>query len=192
MSHPEPAGQSTTRLGFWIYLMTDCMLFATLFATYAVLRNGTNGGPGAHELFSLPFALIETLILLTSSALSGLMLLAMRWQRQRLSLILLASVLALGAAFLGMELYEFASLIKEGNSWQSSAFLSSFFTLVGTHGLHIAAGLLWGSTLLISIRSRGLRPELVHKAGLFTIFWHFLDVVWIFIFTFVYLAGGIQ
>lgn len=181
----------TTRLGFWFYLMTDCMLFASLFATYAVLSGSTAGGPGAKELFSLPYVLLETVILLVSSMLSGIMLLALRTQKIRLALQLLTAVIILGASFLTLELYEFSTLVREGHSWQSSGFLSSFFTLVGTHGLHITIGLLWAIVLGIKLSQQGVSAAIVRKASLFTIFWHFLDVVWIFIFTFVYMAGGV-
>lgn len=188
----ETRSESSTRFGFWLYLMTDCMIFATLFATYAVLASGTNSGPGAKELFDLPFVLAETIILLVSSVLSGIMLLAIRHGKKQLALRLLSSVVALGIAFVGMELYEFNILINEGHSWQSNAFLSSFFTLVATHGLHITVGILWASVLGYRIAKDGITSGHARKARLFTVFWHFLDVVWIFIFTFVYMFGGIQ
>jgi cytochrome o ubiquinol oxidase subunit 3 len=181
----------TTRLGFWFYLMTDCMLFASLFATYAVLSGSTAGGPGAKELFSLPYVLIETVILLVSSMLSGIMLLALRTNKVRLALQLLTGVIILGASFLALELYEFRTLFQEGHTWQSSGFLSSFFTLVGTHGLHITIGLLWAIVIGIKLSQKGVSDTLIRKTSLFTIFWHFLDVVWIFIFTFVYMTGGV-
>lgn len=192
MTHAISHNAETTKLGFWLYLMTDCMLFATLFATYSVLSGSTNGGPGAKELFSLPFVLVETGLLLTSSLLSGIMLLALRFGKTKQALRLLGAVILLGAGFLGMELYEFTTLIQEGHSWQASAFLSSFFTLVGTHGLHITIGLLWAVFLGIKLRAHGATESLTRKASLFTVFWHFLDVVWIFIFTFVYMSGGIS
>lgn len=191
MSEMALEKESTTRLGFWIYLMTDCMLFATLFATYGVLHTATSGGSGAKELFDLPYALVETIILLISSALSGIMYLAFKNGKYSLGRSLLIAVLLLGATFVSMELYEFSKLVSEGNSWQASAFLSSFFTLVATHGLHISVGILWGSLLFIRLR-KGVDEDLLRKMGLFTVFWHFLDVVWIFIFTFVYLAGGLS
>jgi len=176
--------------GFWVYLMTDCVLFATLFATYAVLHNNTYGGPPASELFSLPFVLIETLILLTSSFTAGLALLAARRSNKTQVITWLAITFILGAAFLGMELNEFANLVHEGNSWQRSGFLSAFFTLVATHGLHISIGLLWLIALVVQIVRRGFTKSTVQRLTMFGLFWHFLDIVWIFIFTFVYLMGA--
>ena len=178
-----------TTLGFWIYLMTDCVLFGSLFATYAVLRHGTAGGPGAGELFDLNFVLIETLLLLTSSLTSGLALVAVRSRNVQLIASMLMLTFALGTGFLVMELSEFHKLAIEGHGWQASAFLTSFFTLVGTHGLHITIGLLWIVALLISISSRGVTNSLHKRLALFSLFWHFLDIIWIFIFTLVYLLG---
>ncbi len=178
-----------TLFGFWVYLMTDLVLFATLFATYAVLRNNTYGGPGAAELFSMPFVLVETLLLLTSSFICGLALVAMGENKKRAALKLLAVVFLLGAGFLSMELYEFRHLVNEGNSWRRSGFLSAFFTLVGTHGLHILTGLIWLSVLSVRIYRSGFNAQRVRQLSMFGMFWHFLDVVWIFIFTIVYLMG---
>ncbi len=178
-----------TTLGFWIYLMTDCVLFASLFATYAVLRNGTAGGPTGTDLFELDFVLTETLLLLTSSLTSGLALIGIRTGSWRLVGLMLAVTFALGAAFLFMELSEFTKLATEGYSWQASAFLSAFFTLVGTHGLHITVGLLWIVVLMWSLFTRGITNVLHKRLALFSLFWHFLDIIWIFIFTLVYLLG---
>jgi cytochrome o ubiquinol oxidase subunit 3 len=178
-----------TGFGFWVYLMTDCILFASLFATYAVLHGNTFGGPGGRELFSLPFVLTETLILLTSSFTAGLAMLGVHAGSRRQVLGWLAVTFVLGAAFLGLELSEFSKLVHEGNSWQRSAFLSSFFTLVSTHGLHIATGLLWMGTLMVQTVRRGLTAGTKRRLALLSMFWHFLDIVWIFIFTFVYLLG---
>ncbi len=180
-----------TVFGFWVYLMTDCILFASLFATYAVLRNNTNGGPDAGELFSLPFVLVETLLLLTSSFVCGLAILAAYNKNKSQALAWLGVTFLLGLAFVGMELYEFSQLVHEGNSWQSSAFLSAFFTLVGTHGLHITAGLIWISVIAMQIARRGITGSTMKRLTLFSLFWHFLDVVWIFIFTIVYLMGAL-
>ena len=178
-------------LGFWVYLMTDLVIFAALFATYAVLRNNTFGGPTGRELFSLPAALTETLILLTSSFTCGLAMIAVHRNKKDQALVWFGVTFALGLAFLVLELGEFSRLVAEGNSWQRSAFLSSFFTLVGTHGLHITVGLLWIVVSLFQLRLRGLTPAIISKLTRFTLFWHFLDIVWIFIFTFVYLIGMI-
>lgn len=182
---------STTRFGFWIYLMTDAIVFATLFATYAVLRNNTNGGPDGRELFSLPFVLVETLILLISSFTVGLAILAVHRHNKKNAVIWLAITMALGACFLAMELTEFSHLIQEGHSWRQSAFLSAFFTLVGTHGLHILIGILWLGVMIAKVMSEGLNRANVRKLTLLAMFWHFLDVIWIFIFSIVYLVGAV-
>lgn len=189
VTHEEKQNDERTQLGFWIYLMTDCILFASLFATYIVLRGNTYGGPGGGELFDLPFVLTETMILLTSSFICGMVVLAARAGKLKLVLGLLAGTLLLGGAFLAMELKEFTELVHEGHSWQSSAFLSVFFTLVGTHGAHIAVGMLWGLVLAWQFVKRGITRATSRQLMLFSMFWHFLDVVWIFIFTVVYLMG---
>jgi cytochrome o ubiquinol oxidase subunit 3 len=181
-----------TLFGFWTYLMTDCVLFATLFATFAVLRSNTYGGPSGQELFSLPFVLVETLILLTSSFTVGLAWLAARQKDKQMLLMWLGVTFILGAAFLTLEIKEFYHLYQEGNSWRRSAFLSAFFTLVGTHGAHITAGLIWMGVLGYRIYRHGLFPSSLKKVTMLSLFWHFLDVVWIFIFTIVYLYGVIQ
>lgn len=183
------AASERTILGFWAYLMTDVVLFATLFATFAVLRTATNGGPGGSELFNLPFVLGETLLLLTSSFTSGLMVVMARRGKLRATAFWLGTTMLLGAAFLAMELGEFSELVAEGHGWWHSAFLSSFFTLVGTHGLHIFFGLLWAIVLLVQLTQKKLTPNVVRRLTLFGMFWHFLDIIWIFIFTIVYLMG---
>lgn len=180
---------SKTVFGFWVYLMTDCLLFASLFATFVVLRNSVWDGPSASELFSMPFVLTETLILLTSSFTCGLAILAARQGRKNQALIWLSATALLGLAFLGMEISEFTHMAAEGHDWQTSGFLSAFFTLVGTHGLHITAGLIWVSVLLWQITRRGLAGNSMKRLTMFSLFWHFLDIVWIFIFTVVYLIG---
>lgn len=169
--------------------MTDCVLFATLFATYAVLKDNTAGGPDGRELFSIPFILVETIILLVSSYTAGLALLSVRARQLRLTLFWLGATFLLGAAFLSMELAEFAHLVAEGHSWQRSGFLSAYFALVGTHGLHIVGGLIWLSVLVFSLISRGITAVNLKRMRLLGLFWHFLDIIWIFIFTVVYLAG---
>lgn len=174
-------------LGFWVYLMSDCVLFAGLFAAYAVLQNAVARGPAGAEFFSLPFVLLETLILLTSSFTGGLMLLARK--HRSLFWIFFAATFLLGASFVGLEIHEFLHLLAEGAGPAQSAFLSSFFTLVGTHGLHVSLGLLWLAILGMHAIVRGLDESTVRKLGLFAMFWHFLDIIWICIFTFVYLFG---
>lgn len=180
---------SKANLGFWIYLMTDCVLFASLFATFAVLRNNTYGGPSSNELFNLQFVLSETLLLLTSSFTAGLGVLATRAGSKNQTLLWFTVTFVLGASFLGLELSEFSKLINEGSGPDRSAFLSAFFTLVGTHGLHISAGLLWMIVLMQKVLRNGLSTISTKRLMLLSLFWHFLDVVWIFIFTIVYLMG---
>lgn len=192
MEQIEAEATDKTILGFWTYLMTDCVLFASLFAVYAVLHGSTYGGPNGHELFKLPYVLLETMVLLTSSFSCGLALLAAQ-RRNRSQVLLWLSVTALlGLTFLGLELSEFRHMVIEGNSWRRSGFLSSYFTLVGTHGLHITVGLIWLAVTAFFIRARGLTDSLLKRLTLFSLFWHFLDVVWIFIFTIVYLYGSLN
>ncbi len=177
--------------GFWIYLMTDLLMFAVLFATFIVLRDSTHGKITIEEIFNPPFVLTETLILLLSSFTSGLAVLFFHQEKLRKGIVFFITTILLGFAFLAMEIYEFNNLISEGNGPDKSAFLSSFFTLVGTHGLHISIGTLWLVIMTVQILRRGLTLSNVRKATMAGIFWHFLDVVWIFIFTIVYLFGGI-
>lgn len=182
---------SKTMLGFWMYLMTDCLLFATLFCTYAVLHHNTFGGPSSQDIFSLPLSFIETMILLVSSVTCGLgMLASLRNEKNKVIAWLTVSFL-LGLIFIVLELTEFTHLIQEGYSWKKSAFLSSFFTLVGTHGLHVSVGLLWMAVIIAQIFSFGITLFTFRRLIIFGLFWHFLDLIWIFIFTFVYLMGVI-
>jgi cytochrome o ubiquinol oxidase subunit 3 len=183
--------EAKTLFGFWTYLMTDCILFASLFATFAVLRHNTFGGPGGEELFSLPFVLAETLILLTSSFSCGLGMLTANRGIKKLSMTLFAVTFLLGAAFLALEINEFHKLAAEGNSWRRSGFLSAFFTLVGTHGAHITAGLIWIAVMMYRVARRGLTTTNLKRLKMLSMFWHFLDIVWIFIFSIVYLMGVI-
>ena len=171
--------------------MTDCILFGCLFATYAVLRNNTYGGPSGHDLFDLNFVLVETMLLLTSSFICGLGVIATRAGRRGLVLLAFGLTFLLGAAFVGMELNEFSHLVAEGNSWQRSGFLSAFFTLVGTHGLHITVGLVWMASLMLGVIRFGLTAKNTKRLTLLSLFWHFLDVIWILIFTIVYLLGAL-
>lgn len=181
-----------TILGFWIYLMTDCLLFGSLFATYIVLHNNTFGGPTGDELFDMPAVLVETILLLTSSFTCGLAMIAVRQRRLKLTAFWFGFTFILGASFLFMELTEFNLFIAENASWQRSGFLSAFFTLVGTHGLHIAIGLLWLTVMAWNLFKHGFTAGNVRRLTLFSMFWHFLDIIWIFIFTFVYLMGALQ
>ncbi len=189
MTREDQFKNNIVSFGFWMYLMTDFVLFASLFAVYAVLRDSTFGGPAGHEIFSASFILAETLFLLTSSMTAGLAFAASQGERKQPVLWWLFGTFILGSAFLIIELSEFRTLATSGHSWQQSAFLSSYFTLVGTHGLHIFVGLLWLVILGVVITRRGLTEPNMRKLFLWSMFWHFLDVVWIFIFSIVYMMG---
>ncbi|EFB40814.1 MULTISPECIES: cytochrome o ubiquinol oxidase subunit III [Parachlamydia] len=182
---------SRTVLGFWIYLMTDCILFTSLFTTYAVLHTETFGGPSSRDLFSLSTAFSETMILLSSSVTCGLAMLSSLQNKKNHVIGWLIVTFLLGASFIALELHEFASLVHEGNSWQRSAFLSSFFTLVGTHGLHVSIGLIWMLVMILQLYFHDITTITFRRLVIFSMYWHFLDLVWIFIFTFVYLLGVI-
>ncbi len=177
--------------GFWLFIMTDCILFATLFAVYAVLHTHTYGGPHGNELFSLPFVLTETMILLTSSFTYGLAMLARTTGNKNIVIRWLWLTFILGLSFISMELYEFHNLYVEGHTWATSAFLSSFFTLVSTHGLHVSAGLVWILAMIHQLHKYGITPVSKTKLTSLGLFWHFLDIIWIFVFTIVYLMGAI-
>lgn len=181
--------QNGTLLGFWLYLMSDCLIFASLFATYGVLGRSYAGGPTGMEMFDLPLVALNTAMLLLSSITYGFAMLEMQAQRLKGTMIWLGITGLLGAAFLGLEMYEFTHLLSEGAGPQRSAFWSAFFTLVGTHGLHVFFGIVWLIVLLFQLRKHGLIPENKRRLFCLSMFWHFLDVVWIGVFTFVYLMG---
>lgn len=185
----DPAHADHTLLGFWLYLMTDCLLFCALFATWAVLHRNTAGGPSAHDIVDLPYVFIETLCLLLSSVANGVAMMALGRQEARRLLFWLVLTGMLGLAFVAMEVHEFVHLIAIGDGPQRSGFLSAFFTLVGTHGLHVSVGLLWLLTLMGQIYRKGLTAALHSRLQRFSLFWHFLDLVWVAVFTFVYLIG---
>lgn len=178
-------------LGFWIYLMTDILMFSVFFAVYAVLRGASAGGVTIDKVVNFPLVLNETLILISSSFVVGVAVLFARVFDKTKTVLLLLLTAVLGATFLGMELYEFSNLFSEGHTYVKSAFLSSFFSLIGFHGLHILTGVIWILLILFYISKKGLTDSMVRKITLLSIFWHFLDIVWIFIFTIVYLFGGI-
>jgi len=184
--------QQGTLLGFWLYLMSDCLLFAVLFATYAVLGRSYAAGPSGADLFDLPLVAVNTGLLLVSSITYGFAMIAMLAGRKKQMLAWLALTGLLGLGFLSIELYEFAHLVHEGAGPQRSAFLSSFFTLVGTHGLHVTFGCIWLVTLMAQVGKHGLTRENKRRLVCLSMFWHFLDVVWIGVFTFVYLMGVLQ
>jgi cytochrome o ubiquinol oxidase subunit III len=185
--HPE----NGTLLGFWLYLMSDCLVFTCLFAAYGVLGRNYAGGPSGADLFKLPLVAVNTSLLLLSSITYGFAVIEMQRKRQGATLAWLALTGLLGAGFVGIELHEFANLIHEGNGPQRSAFLSSFFTLVGTHGLHVTFGIVWLLTLMAQIARHGLIAANRRRLMCLSMFWHFLDVIWIGVFTFVYLMGAL-
>ncbi|MGN6551787.1 MAG: cytochrome o ubiquinol oxidase subunit III [Pararhizobium sp.] len=184
-AHPT----NSTMLGFWIYLMSDCLIFAILFSTFGVLAHSYAGGPTAKEVLELPLVALNTSMLLLSSITYGFAMLAMEREQKGATLVWLAITGLFGAAFVGLELHEFAGLVADGATPQRSAFLSAFFTLVGTHGTHVTVGLLWLVTLMVQVGRRGLIAENKRRLMCLSLFWHFLDVIWIGVFSFVYLLG---
>ncbi len=188
--HGHHDAGATKVFGFWIYLMSDLILFASLFATYAVLVNGIADGPSGKEIFSLPFVLVETFLLLFSSITFGFAMLSMnKGSVSQVNLWLFVTFL-FGFGFVVMEVYEFHELIAEGYGPDRSAFLSAFFALVSTHGLHVTAGLVWIIIMMIQVSRRGLTDVNRTRLSCLSLFWHFLDVVWICVFTVVYLMGA--
>ena len=185
----EPHPENGTALGFWLYLMSDCLIFAALFATYGVLGRSYAGGPTGAELFDLPLVALNTAFLLLSSITFGFAMLQKQQGKVGGTLAWLAITGLFGLCFLGLELYEFQHLIHQGAGPQRSAFLSAFFTLVATHGLHVTFGLVWLVVLMVQIAKHGLIRENQRRLMCLSMFWHFLDVVWIGVFTFVYLMG---
>nr|WP_299497879.1 cytochrome o ubiquinol oxidase subunit III [uncultured Rhizobium sp.] len=183
--HPE----GSTMLGFWLYLMSDCLIFAVLFATHAVLGRNYAAGPSPADLFDLPLVAINTAMLLLSSITYGFAMLQMERNAKMETIFWLGVTGLFGLTFLGLELYEFYHLIQEGAGPGRSAFLSSFFTLVGTHGLHVTFGIIWLVTMMVQVKMHGLIPENRRRLMCLSMFWHFLDVIWIGVFSFVYLMG---
>jgi len=183
---------SSTSLGFWLYLMSDCLIFASLFAIYGVLGASYAAGPSPQHLFNLPLVGISTAALLLSSITYGFAMINMDEEKKSRTLFWLALTGVLGAVFLGLTLYEFYHMIHEGAVPQRSAFLSAFFVLVGTHALHVAFGILWLITLMVQVSQRGLIPANRIRVQCLSMFWHFLDVIWIGVFTVVYLMGVLR
>ena len=181
-------------LGFWIYIMTDLILFCSLFIGFQVLREHSAGGPTQYEVFkeSLGFVFVETLMLLTSSFTFGMAHLAQAKRDIGKLQMWLFATFVLGAIFIGMEVYEFNHLIHNGQGPQVSAFLTSYFSLVGTHGLHVTSGLIWLAVIMVQIKKFGLTPVMMRRLTMLSIFWHFLDIVWVCVYTEVYLLGAIQ
>jgi cytochrome o ubiquinol oxidase subunit 3 len=191
IQYPEdPVDHDATKIfGFWIFLVSDCILFGMLFAAFVVLRSHTDGGPGGKELFDVTGFTAETFILLISSFTSGLSTLSMHLGKIRGLYFWMIITLIMGMAFVGLEVSEFASMAAKGATISRSGFLSAFFTLVGTHGLHVTFGLIWMIALLIQIFRSGITPAIRRKVTIVGLYWHFLDAVWIFIYTVVYLMG---
>jgi cytochrome o ubiquinol oxidase subunit 3 len=184
--HPE----SHSVFGFWIYLMTDCILFAALFATFGCFAHQFAGGPTGRDLFDIPGVALETGVLLLSSITYGFAMLGAHARRSGVVLLWLAVTFVLGVAFITLEIREFAELIEEGAGPQRSAFLSAFFTLVATHGLHVFVGLIWMAVMIVQVMRKPEPGEQeIRRLTCLSLFWHFLDVVWICVFSFVYLGS---
>jgi cytochrome o ubiquinol oxidase subunit 3 len=180
---------SKTIFGFWVYLMSDFILFGALFATYAVLSGSTFGGPTARQLFQTPFTLIQTLVLLTSSLTAGLAGASAHRQHKYRTIALFGITFVLGSIFMGMMFNEFSRLVSSGNGWDRNAFLSAYFTVVGTHGLHVLFGLLWTIVLIVPVWREGVSNVSIRRLTCLRMFWQFLNIIWVFIFSFVYLLG---
>jgi cytochrome o ubiquinol oxidase subunit 3 len=186
-------GPAPTRIvvsfGFWIFLLSDVVMFSALFAAHAVLANHTAGGPSARQLFHLPRVALETGLLLASSFSCGMLSLAVGARNKRATYVAAAVTFALGAGFIGLEFSDFSGLVARGFGPSRSAFLSSYFTLVGAHGAHVTAGLVWLLVMMAQVATRGFRATTLRRLYCFTLFWHALDIVWVAVFTIVYLKG---
>jgi len=191
-TYPDPHHDlySRTTFGFWLYLLTDFILFGTLFGTYAVLKDSTFGGPSAQTLFNLPSVLIRTLILLISSLVVGLAGAAAHRRNKNLTLVLFSLTFVLGMIFMVMQMGEFNQLLDLGHHWQRSAFLSAYFTLTGTYALHMVFALLWVVVLIIPVYIQGVNGVSIRRLTCLKMFWQFLNIVWVFIFSFIYLLGA--
>ena len=194
IDHSQPLEYSTEQgqlniLGFWVFLGAEILLFATLFTAYFTLEGRTGTGLTPSELFEITPVLIETFVLLTSSFTIGLGIHAMRLGRKNAMISFFAITLLLGLCFLGVEIFEFMTYYHEGATYQTSAFTAALMTTLGTHGAHVTLGLFWGTFIIIQVIKRGFTPQTATKAFIFSLYWHFLDVVWIFIFSFIYLKG---
>jgi len=189
--HPGPAPKRiVTGYGFWIFILSDMVMFSAFFATYAVLAGQTAGGPGGRALFDLRNVAIETGLLLASSFACGLATIAADTRRAIWFQAAMAVTCALGLGFLAIEASEFASLVARGAGPTRSAFLSAFFTLVGCHGLHVGAGVLWLLTMMAQVAAKGFRPDILRRILCFALFWHALDIIWVGVFSVVYLLGS--
>ena len=190
LGHRGPESKSiVVPYGFWLFVLSDMVLFSALFASYATLVHATDGGPTTSQLFHRDLVAVETGALLLSSFVCGLAMITAKRANMVWTQIWLILTGLLGLVFIGIELYEFASMISEGAGPQRSAFLSSFFTLVGCHGAHVTAGLLWLGTMMAQIWAKGFRQDIIRRLLCFSVFWHALDIIWVAIFTIVYLIG---
>lgn len=189
--HDHHNSDSTDIFGFWIYIMSDCILFAAIFATFSVLRSNVYGGPTIGNITNIPGILTETLLLLTSSFTYGLAMISYNKSKVKNVLFWLGITFMLGLAFVALEMNEFINLYLEGHSWQTSGALSAFFTLVGTHGLHVTIGLIWMLVMMIQLPTFEISAVMKRRLTYLGLFWAFLDVIWIFVFTIVYLMGSI-
>ena len=190
LGHRGPESKSiVVPYGFWLFILSDMVLFSALFASYATLVHATDGGPATNQLFDRKLVAVETLALLSSSFVCGLAMIAAKRKNMQLTQVWLLLTGLTGLVFLGIELFEFGKMIGEGAGPQRSAFLSSFFTLVGCHGAHVTAGLLWLGTMMAQIWAKGFRQDIIRRLLCFSVFWHALDIIWVAIFTIVYLIG---
>jgi cytochrome o ubiquinol oxidase subunit 3 len=188
---PGPAPQRiVVGFGFWIFLLSDIVMFSAFFATYAVLSGETDGGPSGRELFDLRNTAVQTGLLLASSFACGLASVAVEVRSMRWTQGALIVTGLLGVGFLALEAREFAGMIAQGAGPSRSAFLSAFFALVGLHGLHVSVGLLWLGTMMAQLLAKGFRPDILRRMLCFTLFWHALDIIWVGVFTIVYLMGA--
>ena len=188
-AHGAESKRIVVGYGFWIFLISDIIMFAAFFATYAVLTESTAGGPSGKDLFDLNNVAIETACLLTSSLTCGLAGIGAQARNGRLFYISMAITFVLGATFLGLELREFADMIEAGAGPTRSGFLSSFFALIGCHGFHVTAGLLWLLTMMAQVFAKGYRDDILRRMLCFSLFWHTLDIIWVALFSLVYLVG---
>jgi len=190
LGHRGPESKSiVVPYGFWLFILSDMVLFSALFASYATLVHATDGGPTTNQLFHRDLVAVETIALLLSSFVCGLAMIAAKRKNMQLTQVWLLLTGLTGLVFLGIELFEFGKMIGEGAGPQRSAFLSSFFTLVGCHGAHVTAGLLWLGTMMAQIWAKGFRQDIIRRLLCFSVFWHALDIIWVAIFTIVYLIG---
>ena len=190
LGHRGPESKSiVVPYGFWLFVLSDMVIFSALFASYATLVTATDGGPTTNQLFDRNLVAIETVALLLSSFVCGLAMITAKRANMVWTQVWLVLTGALGLVFLSIELFEFGKMISEGAGPQRSAFLSSFFTLVGCHGAHVTAGLLWLGTMMAQIWAKGFQPRILRRLLCFSVFWHALDIIWVAIFTIVYLIG---